>query len=108
MKVTCDRCHREFNNLLKEQTKQIDEQEIIKTYIECPYCKTQYTVCYDCQSTLVLKKQIQKHITMLQTIKDKNQYKTKLKNIEKKQKRLEREMKILQTKYSKQFEEKES
>lgn len=108
MKVTCDRCHKEFNNLLKEQTKQIDGQEIIRTYIECPHCKAQYTVCYDCQSTLVLKKQIRRHTAMLQTIKDENQYRRKLKDIEKKQKRLEREMKVLQTKYSKQFEEKEN
>lgn len=88
---------------MKEQTKQIDGREIIKTYIECPYCKEQYIVCFDCQSTLSLKKQIRRHISMLQTIRDENQYKRKLKDIHKKQKRLEREMNLLQTKYQKEF-----
>ena len=87
MKVTCDRCHKEFNNLLKEKEKQIDGQCIIRTYLECPHCGEQYNVCYDSQSTLVLKKQIRRHTAMLGTIKDENQYRRKLKDIEKKQKR---------------------
>lgn len=111
MKVTCDRCHKEFNNVLKEKEKQIDGQYIIRTYLECPHCGEQYNVCYDSQSTLVLKKQIRRHTAMLGTIRDEHQYRRKLKDlkdIEKKQKRLEREMKILQTKYCKYFEEKEN
>lgn len=105
MKVTCDRCHKEFDNILKEKEKQIDGQCIIRTYLECPHCGEQYGVCYDSQSTLVLKKQIRRHTAMLGTIRDEHQYRRKLKDIEKKQKRLEREMKILQTKYCKYFEE---
>lgn len=105
MKVTCDKCHKEFDNILKEKEKQIDEQCIIRTYLECPHCGEQYVVCYDSQSTLVLKKQIRRHTAMLGTIRDEHQYRRKLKDIEKKQKRLEREMKILQTKYCKYFEE---
>ena len=105
MKVTCDRCHKEFNNLLKEETKTIEGQEIIHTFLQCSHCGMIYTVCYDSPSTLVLKKQIRRHTAMLQTIRDEHQYKRKLKDIEKKQKRLEREMKILQSKYSPYFEE---
>lgn len=105
MKVTCDGCHKEFYNILKETEKQVDGQKIIRTYLECPHCRKQYDVCYDSQSTLVLKKQIRKHITMLETIRDEQKYRRKLKDIEKKKKRLEREMNILQTKYEKDFRE---
>lgn len=90
--------------MLKEKEKQIDGQCIIRTYLECPHCGEQYDVCYDSQSTLVLKKQIRRHTAMLGTIRDEHQYRRKLKD----QKRLEREMKILQTKYCKYFEEKEN
>lgn len=78
---------------------------MIHTYLQCPGCGAMYTVCYDTPSTLVLKKQIRKHTAMLQTIRDENHYKKKLKEIEKKKKRLGREMKILQSKYCEYFEE---
>ena len=107
MIVTCDRCHKDFNNVLKEQEKQIDGQDVIRTYLQCSHCGAQYNVCYDSPSTIVLKKQIRKHTAILGTIRDETQYKRKLKDIRKKQKRLEREMKILQTKYYKYFEEEE-
>lgn len=90
---------------MKEETKTIEGQEIIHTFLQCSHCGMIYTVCYDSPSTLVLKKQIRRHTAMLQTIRDEHQYKRKLKDIEKKQKRLEREMKILQSKYSPYFEE---
>lgn len=105
MKVTCDRCHKEFDNLLKEKTKTIEGQEIIQTYLQCSHCGEIYVVCFDSPSTLVIKKQIRRHIAMLQTIRDEHQYRKKQKDIEKKQKRLEREMKILQSKYHRYFEE---
>lgn len=94
--------------MLKEKEKQIDGQSVIRTYLQCPRCGAQYSVCYDSPSTLALKKQIRKHTVMLGTIRDENQYKRKAKDIEKKKRRLEREMKILQTKYYKHFEEKEN
>ena len=90
---------------MKEETKIIEGQEIIHTFLQCSHCGMVYTVCYDSPSTLVLKKQICRHTAMLQTIRDEHQYKRKLKDIEKRQKRLEREMKILQSKYSLYFEE---
>lgn len=90
---------------MKEETKTIEGQEIIHTFLQCSYCGMIYTVCYDSPSTLVLKKQIRRHTAMLQTIRDEKQYRNKLKDIEKKKKRLEREMKILQSKYSPYFEE---
>lgn len=90
---------------MKEETKTIEGQEVIHTFLQCSHCGMIYTVCYDSPSTLVLKKQIRRHTAMLQTIRDEHQYKRKLKDIEKKQKRLEREMKILQSKYSPYFEE---
>ena len=89
---------------MKEETKTIEGQEIIHTFLQCSHCGIIYTVCYDSPSTLVLKKQIRRHTAMLQTIRDEHQYKRKLKDIEKKRKRLEREMKILQSKYSPYFE----
>ena len=94
MKVTCDRCHKEFDNVLKEKEKQIDGKCIIRTYIECPHCGEQYNVCYDSQSTLVLKKQIRRHTVMLGTIKDEYQYRRKLKEQKNKKKLLVRVMKI--------------
>ena len=90
---------------MKEETKTIEGQEVIHTFLQCSHCGMVYTVCYDSPSTLVLKKQIRRHTAMLQTIRDEHRYKRKLKDIEKKQKRLEREMKILQSKYSPYFEE---
>lgn len=89
---------------MKEETRTIEGQEIMHTFLQCSHCGMIYTVCYDSLSTLVLKKQIRRHTAMLQTIRDEHQYKRKLKDIEKKQKRLEREMKILQSKYSPYFE----
>lgn len=94
--------------MLKEKEKQIDGQSVIRTYLQCPHCGAQYSVCYDSLSTIVLKKQIRRHTAMLRTIRDEHQYRRKLKDIEKKQRRLGREMKILQTKYCKYFEEKEN
>lgn len=104
MKVTCDKCKSEFFNLLKEEQKKIDGKEITCTFIQCPNCGEKYIVCYDDVSTVVLKKQIRKHVEMLKTIKDSKQYESKLKNIKKKQKRLERETKLLEKKYHKYFE----
>lgn len=104
MKVTCDRCGKEFHNFLKEDTKQIEGNEITHTYLQCPYCETKYSVCFDDTSTIVLKKQIRKHVALLNTIKDPKQYEKKLKDIKKRQRRLERETKILETKYHKYFQ----
>lgn len=89
--------------MLNEEEKRIDGKEIIKTYLLCPYCGEKYTVCFNSYSTLVLAKQICRQIAQLQTIKDVKQYERKSKDIRKKQNRLEREMKILREKYSKEF-----
>lgn len=91
--------------MLKEQTKQIDGQEIIKTYIECPHCKQQYVICYDNHSTLVLKKQIRRIVSSLKMVTNEEEYKRSLKKVEKKQNRLKREMDKLETKYNKHFKE---
>ena len=92
---------------MKEETKKIDGQEITRTYFECPHCGEQYNVCYDSQSTLALKKQIRKNVEDIKTIRDQKKYYEKQQIIKKKQKRLEREMKILQSKYFMYFEERE-
>ena len=101
--ITCDKCRREFYSLLKEETKKIDGQEITRTYFECPHCGEQYNVCYDSQSTLALKKQIRKNVEDIKTIRDQKKYYEKQQIIKKKQRRLEREMRILQTKYAENF-----
>lgn len=103
MTVRCDRCQKEFPNLLKEKTKQIGGTTIIHTFLQCPKCGEVYTVCYNSNSTLTLAKQIRKRTAELRNIKDEKQYGKKLKEINKKQKRLEKEMKILQTKYQEYF-----
>lgn len=102
MKVTCDRCHEEFYNVLKEQNKKVDGMNITRTFIECPNCGAQYTCYYDSQSTIVLKKQIRKQVSMLNEITDEKKREKKLKEIKKKQNRLSREEKILQTKFEKE------
>lgn len=89
--------------MLKQEQKIVNNTEVIKTFIECPFCCERFGAYYDTQSTLVLKKQIRKHIAKLQTIRDEHQYKKELKAVEKKQKRLERETRILETKYNKEF-----
>ena len=60
MIVTCDKCHKPIDILLKEEEKAVEGQNIVRTYMECPYCKKQYDISYDSQSTLVLKKQIRR------------------------------------------------
>lgn len=103
MKVTCDKCHKEFDLTLKQEQKIVGNTEVTKTFIECPFCNEKFDAYYDTQSTLVLKKQIRKHIAKLQIIRDEHQYKREMKAVEKKQKRLERETRILEAKYSKEF-----
>lgn len=99
MIVTCDKCHKPIDILLKEEEKAVEGQNIIRTYMECPYCKKQYDISYDSQSTLVLKKQIRRKQYALGTIKDEKQYNRELRGISKRKNRLDREMKILQSKY---------
>lgn len=106
-KVICNKCDKEFDNLLKQETKEVEGVEITHTYLQCPNCGEVYTVCYDSIATIVLKKQIRKCVVALQTIKDNRRYEQKLKEIKKKQNRLERETNILQSKYCKYFVEKE-
>lgn len=91
--------------MLKEQTKTVEGHEIIRTYMECPKCKAQYDICYDDISTLVLKKQIRKETTKLKNVRNECKYRTELKKIEKKQKRLERANNILQSKYKRKEQE---
>lgn len=108
MKVRCNRCERQFDNLLKEETKQIDGRLIIHTFLQCPYCKQVYSVCYHDYSTLAITKQIRKRTAKLRNIKDLKQYEKELRKIQNKQKQLERNMKILQTKYQNYFRRKEN
>lgn len=89
---------------MKEQIKQFGEQLIIKTYFECPHCRQQYVVCYDNNSTLTLKKQICRLTANIRATRDTKCYERVLKIIKTKQNRLEREMRVLQTKYAMQFE----
>lgn len=105
MKVTCDRCHKEFEiQRIEEQTKTINGVEVVKTYFSCPCCGTKYTICYDTTSTFALKKQIKKKIAQLGDIRDPKQYQRKLTNIKKSQNRLQKEQKIIQSKYCGEFE----
>ena len=102
--IVCDRCKRQFNERLYEQTKSVEGNEVIRTYLKCPYCKEVYTVCYDTQATLALKKQIRKNTALLSQIKNETKYKNELKRIEKRQRRLSKEMKVVETKYKEEFE----
>lgn len=103
MIVTCDKCRMQFYSMLKEDTKEIEGRLITRTYFECPHCGQQYNICYDDRSTLVLKKQIRRQTEELGTIRDENKYWNKKQNIKRRQKRLEKEMELLQKKYEKYF-----
>ena len=103
--MTCDVCNYEFDCMLKEQTKTIEGQEIIRTFMECPKCSAQYDICFDDVSTLALKKQIRKETTKLKNVRNESKYRAELKKIEKKQKRLERANNILQSKYKRKEQE---
>lgn len=100
--MTCDKCQTEFYSLLHEEEQTIDGVKVIQTYLQCPSCEHKYVVCYDTDATLALKKQIRKCVASLKEKKE-SQYYNELKKIKKKQKRLERESKLLQTKYEGQF-----
>lgn len=102
--IVCDRCKKQFNERLHEQTKNIEGNEVIRTYLKCPYCKETYSVCYDTQATLVLKKQIRKNTALLSQIKNEQKYKNELKRIEKRKIRLSKAMKVVETKYKEEFE----
>lgn len=93
--------------MLKEQEQTINNHLVIKTYLECPYCKTQYVVCYDDQSTLSLKKQIIKYIARIGTISEEHEYNRNMKIIKKKQNQLEKKVRLLQSNYAKYFETQE-
>ena len=105
-KVFCDNCGHEFHILLKEQKQIIDDEVIVRTYLQCPRCLSSFIVCYDNHRTLVMKKQIRKQTCSLQLITNEKEYKRKLKRIHKLQNRLENETNVLKTKYEKFLEQK--
>ena len=103
--VKCDKCKKEFNERIYEQNKKFGNLKVTKTFLMCPYCHTKFTICFDTDATLSKKKQIRKNTALLKTITDEREHKKQVKIIEKRKKKLEREMKILQTKYARDFME---
>lgn len=83
MKVTCDKCRREFDIILQEKKKLVEQEEITKTCFVCPFCKKEYVVGYDNKETITIKQQIRvalsKNVSVLK----------KKKKLKKKQKQLE-------------------
>ena len=64
MKIRCDKCHVEFNAYLKEQEKGTRNGVVIRTYMKCPTCGTEYDVCYDDSVSLALKKKVRKLLSL--------------------------------------------
>lgn len=105
MIVTCNRCGKEFPNMLKEETKQVDGFEIIITYQECPYCGEVFPCYVDTAETVSMKKQIRKQREAYKTLNSPKQKAKKFADIKKKQKRLRDKMCRLEAKYLKTFME---
>lgn len=101
MKVTCDKCRISFYPMIKEEDKQVGEQNITRTFLVCPNCGKQYDCYYDNQKTLILKKQIGKALESARVETNKANELRILKGIEKKKRQLKKEERILQTLYNK-------
>lgn len=101
MKVTCDKCQISFYPMIKEENKQVGEQNITRTFLVCPNCGKQYDCYYDNQKTLILKKQIGKALESARVETNKANELRILKGIEKKKRQLKKEERILQTLYNK-------
>lgn len=60
MDVRCDKCRIMFSARLYEEEKQIGNEVITQTYMQCPVCASKFPVCYDTPETFALKKKIKK------------------------------------------------
>nr|DAW18945.1 MAG TPA: RNAse domain protein [Caudoviricetes sp.] len=87
--------------MIKEENKQVGEQNITRTFLVCPNCGKQYDCYYDNQKTLILKKQIGKALESARVETNKANELRILKGIEKKKRQLKKEERILQTLYNK-------
>lgn len=103
--VKCDKCNKDFQERIYEQNKVFDGLKVTKTFLRCPYCRKHFVICYDTDATIAKKKQIRKKTVLLSNITNEKEYRKEQKNIEKRKNKLEREMKLLQTKYSRKFED---
>lgn len=103
--VKCDKCNKDFQERIYEQNKMFGNLKVTKTFLRCPYCKKHFVICFDTDATIAKKKQIKKKTAMLSEIGNNKEGKRLAKEIEKSKKKLEREMKILQTKYAREFME---
>lgn len=83
MKVTCDKCRREFDIILQEKKKLVEQEEITKTYFVCPFCKKEYVVGYDNKETITIKQKIRVALSKNSPVlKKKNKLKKKQKQLE--------------------------
>ena len=98
MIVTCEKCQKDFNPILKEENRTDGKNQIItRAYFVCPFCGLQYNCYYDNQKTLTLRKQVRKHRSMLDWHNnlDEHQINKVKRTVEKKQRQIEKEeMKI--------------
>lgn len=74
MKVTCDRCHKDFKVTFRTKQYQVDSEKIIETFFRCPYCLEVYDVTYDNSMTSQLKEQIKMETEKLKQTKDMKEY----------------------------------
>lgn len=98
--VICDKCGKFFEANPIQETKTVDGEEIAKTYLECPFCKKVYPICYDNQATVRIKKQIRRLSYSLGTAVGK-EYQNKIDSFRKKQNRLKHLNRMLELKYEK-------
>lgn len=85
------------------ESKQINGIVIEHIFIQCPNCKTKYTIYYESTATKALREQLKKRIHELSNINNPKKLEQAKHNIIKKQKRLKKECAILEKKYSEYF-----
>lgn len=95
MNIICDNCNYGFETNVKTEILHIDGQEILHVYMECPKCKTKYTVTYDNNETLELCKTIKRYLNYFNRSESEIQRKRiqiKIKNVRKKLKDIRKEL----------------
>ena len=91
MKVTCDKCQKLFDYYIYEQELKQEDETFYRTFFQCPFCGSEFTVFYDSVETYSLKKKINKLKHELDKVNTEIEYQKVMKKIKKKLSRLNRE-----------------
>lgn len=103
--IVCDVCNNNVSLRLHQTVKCINGKEVIRTFLKCDKCGKTYTCYYDDDSTIVMKKKLNKLMARFrydgancEAMRTRT-----LKDIDNKRQKLERKTCSLQAKYSKYF-----